>query len=244
MRYLKPIIFTLSLLLFSAMKAQDRQVLVFYKTEGFIHNSIPAGLQAIEGLGKGNNFKVKHTNKGEDFTKEALRSLDLVIFLNTTGDVLNKEQQESFEQYIHSGGSFFGIHSAAETEYDWEWYGRLVGAYFKDHPKVQPATIEVVQPNHPSVAHLPLAWNRADEWYNYKMINPEIRILLNLREDSYEGGNMGLNHPIAWYRELDGGGISVYTGGGHEITSYEEPLFVEHLLQCILFALNAGDRKK
>ena len=237
MQVLRHFIFSFCLLLFLPMKAQDGNVLVFHKTEGFSHESIAAGYKLIKDLGEVHGFKVKETHNTDLFQAEKLNNYDLVIFLNTTGDVLNGEQQTIFEDYINSGGSFFGIHAAADTEYDWEWYGQLVGAYFNNHPKVQPAIIDVVKPNHPIVSHLPSHWNRIDEWYNYRMVNPNVKILLNLREDSYNGGNMGNNHPIAWYRELDGGGVSVYTGGGHTIASYEEPLFVEHLLQCILFAL-------
>lgn len=221
-----------------SLNAQSKQVLVFHKTEGFWHSSIATGYQAIEDLGEDNGFKVKETNNAGIFEEPELADYNLVIFLNTTGDVLNEIQQKHFEDYIKGGGSFFGIHAAADTEYDWHWYGQLVGAYFTDHPEVQSADIKVVKPKHPTVAHLPGNWNRTDEWYNYRIVNDDIKVLLNLDESSYSGGTMGEDHPIAWYRNLEGGGVSIYTGGGHTIASYVEPLFVEHLLQCILFALN------
>ncbi|HSI70642.1 MAG TPA: ThuA domain-containing protein [Gillisia sp.] len=224
--------------LYAQDKAKDKNVLIFYKTEGFWHESIPAGYQAIGDLGDDHGFDTDDTDDAKDFTKENLKKYDLVIFLNTTGDVLDAEQQEAFKDYIEKGGSFFGIHSAADTEYDWEWYGKLVGAYFENHPKVQEADIEVLMPEHPAVSHLPERWTRKDEWYNYKNINPDNKVLLNLDESTYEGGTNGEDHPIAWYRELEGGGISIYTGLGHTIQSYVEPAFLEHLLQSILFAIN------
>jgi uncharacterized protein len=220
------------------LQAQEKKVLVFHKTEGFWHESIAAGYQAIEDLGDDHGFDTDSTDDANDFNKEDLKEYDLVIFLNTTGDVLNPEQQEAFEDYIHNGGSFFGIHAAADTEYDWEWYGTLVGAYFVNHPKVQEAEIVVQMPDHPAVSHLPERWVRTDEWYNYKNINPDNKVLLSLDETTYEGGENGDDHPIAWYRELEGGGISIYTGGGHTIQSYVEPAFVEHLLRSILFAMD------
>lgn len=223
-----------------SLHAQTKEVLVFHKTEGFKHNSISAGYKTISALGEVNGFKVEETKDSQIFENSDLAKFDLVIFLNTSGDILNEIQQRNFEDYIKGGGSFFGIHAAADTEFDWDWYGCLVGAYFKDHPEIQKAEIKVLKPNHPTVAHLSNTWTRTDEWYNYRIINDDIKVLLNLDESTYSGGKMGEYHPIAWYSDLEGGGRSVYTGGGHTIASYAEPLFVEHLLQCILFAM--GDR--
>jgi len=220
--------------------AQPREVLVFHKTEGFEHNSISTGYQTITDLGIAHGFNVMETNNANVFEGANLTKYDLVIFLNTSGNVLNETQQHNFEKYINGGGSFLGIHSAADTEYDWEWYGRLVGAYFIDHPEIQKAKIKVLEPHHPAVAHLPETWTRTDEWYNYRIVQPDINVLLNLDESTYSGGTMGKSHPIAWYQDLKGGGRSVYTGGGHRKESYVEPLFVEHLLQCILYAI--GDK--
>lgn len=237
MTFLKNFLLITGLFFFLSTNAQPREVLVFHKTEGFKHNSISAGYQTITDLGLANGFKVTETEDSKIFEGTDLARYDLVIFLNTTGDILNDIQQKNFEQYIEAGGSFFGIHSAADTEYEWEWYGRLVGAYFTDHPEIQEANIMVVEPNHPTVAHLPRTWTRTDEWYNYKIIQEDIKVLLMLDESSYKGGNMGKSHPIAWYQNLNGGGKAIYTGGGHSIETYTEPLFTEHLLQCILFAI-------
>lgn len=216
---------------------EKKEILVFHKAEGFWHESTPAGHAIIEDLGEENGFEVKETNDSDDFNEEDLERYDLVIFLNTTGDVLNEEEQAAFEKYIADGGSFFGIHAAADTEYDWPWYGELVGGYFVSHPEVQRANVIVEKPEHPTVSHLPNPWSRIDEWYNYRNLNPENKVLLSLDETTYNGGENGENHPIAWYRELPGGGVSIYTGGGHRIQSYMEPGFQEHLLRCILFSL-------
>ncbi|MGY5851202.1 ThuA domain-containing protein [Salegentibacter sp. F14] len=218
-------------------KEKQKEILVFHKAEGFWHKSTPAGHAIIEDLGEENGFKVKETNDSEDFNEDDLKNYELVVFLNTTGDVLNDEEQVAFESYIAEGGSFFGIHAAADTEFKWPWYGELVGAYFANHPEVQRANVIIEMPDHPTVAHLPNPWSRIDEWYNYKNLNPENKILLSLDENTYKGGENGKSHPIAWYRDLPSGGVSIYTGGGHRIQSYMEPGFQEHLLRCILFAL-------
>lgn len=220
-------------------KAEDakKKVLVFHKTVGFWHESIPTGYATIEDLGEEKGFEVEVSEDANLFRDEELGQYSLVIFLNTTGDILDQEQERALENFIGSGGSFFGIHAAADTEFDWSWYGKLVGGYFNGHPPVQPARIINNKPGHPTVAHLSQIWTRTDEWYNYKNLHPEMEVLLFLDEDSYEGGENGEEHPIAWYRQLPEGGVAVYTGGGHTISSYLEPGFREHLWRCILFAL-------
>ena len=222
---------------FSFLNAQEKEVLVFHKTEGWHHESIPTGIKAIKELGEENSFGLTETDDAGAFTEEQLKKFDLVLFLNTSGNVLDEHQQKAFRDYMENGGNFFGIHAAADTEFEWEWYGELVGAYFVDHPAIQEATVKVMAPIHPTVAHLPTTWKRTDEWYNYRNINPAMEVLLLLDEESYEGGKNEGFHPIAWYRELKGGGRTVYTGGGHTEESYSEVNFREHLLQCILFAM-------
>jgi cytochrome c len=215
------------------------RVLVFSKTTGWYHTSIPAGIAAIQKLGRENQFRVDTTKNANWFVEDSLKNYSAVIFLNTTQNVLNPEQQLAFERYIQAGGGFVGIHAAADTEYNWPWYNRLVGAYFSGHPNnpnVRQATVEVLDSTHISTQGLPAQWERNDEWYNYKSINPAIKVLARLDETTYEGGTNGHDHPIAWYHEYDGG-RAFYTGGGHTDESYVEPLFVKHLLGGIQYAI-------
>ena len=157
------------------------------------------------------------------------------MFLSTTGDVLNGNQQAAFERFIRSGWGFVGIHSAADTEYDWPFYGGLIGAYFAGHPDIQPATIRVEVP-HPSTSGLPATWNRRDEWYNFQK-NPRgtVNVLATLDERSYSGGTMGADHPIMWSRGYEGG-RTWYTAGGHTAESFAEPLFLDHIGKAIIWA--------
>ncbi len=215
-------------------------VLAFTKTSGFRHQSIEKGVQTLRELGRENGFIVLQTESSGDFNGENLENYKLVVFLNTTMDVLDAGQQQSFENYIRNGGSFMGIHAAADTEYDWAWYGRLVGAYFNGHPNnpnVRQASIDVLVKDHPSTAHLTDTWIRNDEWYNYRDLNPDMNVLMNLDETSYEGGTNGENHPIAWYHEFDGG-RAFYTGGGHTDAAFDEPDFRKHLLGGIFWCLD------
>lgn len=218
-----------------ALSAQ-KQVLVFSKTEGFRHESIETGVQTIKDLGEENQFEVEHTEDASKFTDSFLEQFDLVIFLNTTGDILNEQQQSHFEGFIKTGGSFMGIHSAADTEYEWPWYGKLVGAYFLSHPDQAHANVLMMDTQHESCRHLPKVWTRFDEWYNYKSISPDITVLLTLDETTYSGGENGAYHPIAWYQAYDGGRM-FYTGGGHTNEAYTEPDFRRHLLGGIKYCL-------
>ena len=213
-------------------------VLVFSRTQGFRHDSIPAGLKAIEKLGTEHDFCVTTTEDPRQFTSASLKTHHVVIFLNTTGDVLDDLQQVAFEEFIRRGGGFVGVHSAADTEYDWPFYGGLVGAYFKNHPAIQSATITIVNREHPATIDLPESWTRVDEWYNYiAPPPPEVQILLALDTSSYEGSEMIDDHPIAWCHEYEGG-RAFYTGLGHTDESYAEDLFLQHLLGGILWAGN------
>lgn len=215
------------------------QILVFTKTSGWRHSSIEAGVKALKTLGEKDSFEVTQTEDAFSFHPDNLKKYQMVLFLSTTLEVLNDTQQEAFENYIRQGGAFMGVHAAADTEYEWPFYGKLVGAYFESHPNdpnVLTAQMRVLDSKHPATKNLPLSWTRADEWYNYKNINPAIKVLINLEEGSYSGGTNGANHPIAWYHESLGG-RAFYTGGGHTEASFEETTFLDHLSGGIAYCL-------
>ncbi|QWX83757.1 ThuA domain-containing protein [Cellulophaga sp. HaHaR_3_176] len=220
----------------SKLEAVKPKVLVFSKTAGYRHEAIEKGISTIRQLGIQDNFEVSQTEDSLQFNAENLKKYQLVLFLSTTQDVLGHEQQEAFESYIQNGGSFMGVHAATDTEYEWSWYGELVGAYFLNHPEQQDARINVLDNNHESTSHLSDTWMHYDEWYNFKNINPDINVVLELDESSYIGGKNGDNHPIAWYHEFDGG-RSFYTGLGHTKESYDDTNFRKHLLGGINWCL-------
>lgn len=167
------------------------------------------------------------------FTESLSRDFDVVVFLLTTGDVLTRAQERAMEEFVRSGKGFVGIHSAGDTEYDWAWYGKLVGAYFKSHPPVQKARLVIEDPGHPTVRFLPEVWEREDEWYDYKE-NPRgrVKVLVRVDEASYRGGTMGEDHPIVWCHEFEGG-RSWYTGMGHTEASYQDELFLRMIAEAI-----------
>ena len=211
------------------------KVLVFSKTAGFRHASIPNGLAAIQQLAVENSFQVIATEDATLFNDASLAQFRAVVFLMTTGDVLDATQQAAFERYIRAGNGYVGIHSASDTEYSWPWYGGLVGAYFSNHPAIQRAIVRVEDAQHPSTRFFTGPWIRNDEWYNFRT-NPRanVHVLATLDETTYSGGTMG-DHPIAWYHEYDGG-RAWYTAVGHTAASYTEPLFRAHLLGGIQYA--------
>ena len=224
----------------STEELREKKVLVLSKTAGYRHASIEKGIATIEKLGAEHGFTVSSTEDAAQITEEVLQTFSAVVFLNTTGDILDQYQQADLERFIQAGGGFVGVHSAADTEYHWPWYNGLVGAYFESHPKVQKATIEKADTEHPSTETTPNPWERTDEWYNYKAVREDLKVLLWLKENSYEGGNMDGKHPIAWYHDYDGG-RAFYTGFGHTLESYDEPEFLEHLLGGINYAIGANE---
>jgi len=213
------------------------RILVFSKTMGFHHASIPKGIDAIIKLGKENGFDVDTTTNSDYFNNDSLKKYSAVIFLNTTGHVLNYIQRAAFERYIQAGGGFVGVHSATDTEYDWGWYGRLVGAYFNGHPNPQEAKFIIKDKDFPATKFFKdTIWTRTDELYNFKKINPDIHVLITIDESSYKGGTNGAFHPMSWYHNYDGG-RAFYTEMGHTDESYSEPLYLKHLLGGIEYAI-------
>ncbi len=223
-----------------AAPAGPARVLVFSKTAGYRHESIDAGKKMLTAMGAANGFVVDTTEDASRITEESLKQYAAVVFLNPTLNVLDRASEIDLQRYIQAGGGFVGIHSATDAEYDWRWYGRLVGGYFAGHPEQQDATLRVVDAKHGSTAHLPAEWKRKDEWYNFKSLEPDLHVLLTIDETSYKGGTNGATHPMAWYHDFDGG-RSWYTELGHTVESYSDSLFVKHVLGGIRYAI--GERR-
>ena len=216
------------------------RVLVFSKTAGYRHESIEVGKKALLALGTANGFTVDTTEDAARINEDSLKHYAAVVFLSSTGNILDRTQEIDLERYIQAGGGYVGIHAASDAEYDWRWYGRLVGGYFASHPDQQEATLRVADTKDGSTAHLPAEWKRKDEWYNFKSLAPDLHVLLTIDETSYKGGTNGATHPMAWYHAVDGG-RSWYTELGHTVESYSDSLFLKHVLGGIRYAI--GDRR-
>lgn len=224
------------------------RALVFSKTVGWYHYSIHSGVDAIKKLGERHTFRVDWEENSSVFNDNRLKNYQVVIFLNTTGDILNAEEQAAFERYIKAGGGWVGVHSAADTEYDWEWYTHLVGMMFRTHPKEQTAMLNILDTNFPGMQR----WGDktqiwTDEWYQYRQpaLEKDLHYLISVDEKTYDPSRMGRDgamingmgdfHPIAWYHNYDGG-RAFYTGLGHIDNVYKDQAFLDHLYGGIYWA--------
>lgn len=222
------------------------KLLVFSKTTGFRHDSIEPGIEAIKKMAAEKGFEADFTEDATTFTEKNLAGYSAVVFLNTTGDILDARQQEAFERYIQAGGGYVGIHSATDTEYDWPWYGELAGAWFLDHPSdpsnVQKGKFTVVENNHWATEGMPEHFEHTDEFYNFRNLSKSIHPLIKIDETSYSGGKNPDFHPMSWYHEFDGG-RSFYTALGHTKESFQDTLFLNHLWGGIRYA-SGGEKPK
>ena len=212
-----------------------RHVLIYSKTQGYRHECIEPGRAALKNYFASHNITSEITEDSSIFTADRLKPFDVIMFFQTTGNVLDSVQQIAFENYIRSGKGFVGVHAASDTEYDWPWYGHLVGAHFVSHPEIQQYVVQKEDTSHLAVKHLPERWLRTDEIYNFKQIPDSVHVLLTADETTYQGGTHGTYHPLAWYHMVDGG-RAFYTALGHTVESYSDTLFLEHVRQGVVWA--------
>ncbi|MEM6289178.1 MAG: ThuA domain-containing protein [Bacteroidota bacterium] len=225
-------------------RIETPRVLVFSKTAEFRHGSIEAGHEAFRQMADERGFEVQITENASYFNPDTLATYSAVVFLNTTGDVLDAAQQTSFQRFIQAGGGYVGIHAASDTEYGWSWYGRLAGAYFNGHPAgIRPADMTVAAPSHPSTEALPATFSYTDEWYDYHTFNPDVTVVLtaDMSDDqTSDHYSEGASHPVSWYHEFDGG-RAFYTALGHPDEGFTDPTFLAHVWGGLDYAL--GDRR-
>lgn len=208
-------------------------VLIYTRTAGYRHESIPAAVAAMSGLAGLAGLSAQAGEDPDVFTPERLADCAAVVFLSTTGEVLTDPARAALERYVLDGGGFLGIHSASATEFDWPFYGELIGARFAGHPPVQSAMIHVTDADHPATARMPASRQWVDEWYEFESHpDPRCRVLATVDEDSYAGGAMGAPHPLVWCHEV-GLGRSFYTALGHTDEAYSDSAFRDHLLGAL-----------
>ena len=229
----------------ASAQAQFRALLIT-TTRGFQHESINAGVLALQELAKKNNFNLKLFEDPKVFNDDFLKQFQVIIFLNTTGDIFDSAQQKAIERFIQRGKGFVGIHSASDTEYGWDWYRKLVGRMFHIHPAIQTARMNIVDNTFPGLQGF--AGNKwwTDEWYEF---GPEeitgLNYILAVDESTYnpkvewadkKGNGMRKFHPIAWYHNYDGG-RAFYTALGHMPSDYSDAVFLNHVYAGIFWAV-------
>jgi type 1 glutamine amidotransferase len=242
------------LILGSGAFAQKQfKALLFTKTAGFHHESINEGVVAIKKLAERHSFTVEWQENASVFNDDKLKEFQVIIFLSTTGDILNDEQQNAFTKFIQAGKGFVGIHAASDTEYEWEWYTKLVGRMFKIHPVIQTAMLTISDNNFPGLEGMPKTKYWTDEWYDFSEEKIKgLNYLISVDEKTYDpkvkwgeksSNGMGDSHPLAWYHDYDGG-RSFYTALGHMPAIYSEPFFLEHLYGGIYWAATGKGLKR
>ena len=249
------VFFAAVLALFAAtlVPAERFSVLLFTKAAGWHHDSINAGVTAVQELGLLHDFKVFWTEDASRvFNDKELAKYKVVIFMLTTGDVLNDGQQAAFEKYIRAGGGFVGIYSAADTEYGWPWFAKMVGHRFHIHPELQTAVLRVEDYNFPGMDRFPKRFLATEVWYEYEApLSDRLHYLLSVDEKTCnpvvkwaakQGQGMGVFHPISWYQEYDGG-RAFYTGLGHIAATFNDAAFRHHIFGGIYWAATGNGFK-
>ncbi|MGW0941270.1 ThuA domain-containing protein [Streptomyces sp. NPDC002623] len=213
------------------------RLLVYTRTTAYRHDSIPDAVAAVRAM---DEFAVDHTEDPAAL-EASLDGYAAVVFLSTSGEVLTSAGRQRLAEYVEAGGGFAGVHAAACTEYDWPYYGELLGARFDRHPRYQPGKAVIEDHDHPATRSLPTVWDFTDEWYDFRA-NPrgQVRVLAVADESSYEGGGMGADHPLVWCRE-QGQGRVFYTALGHAAEAYRDPDFLTHLRGGITWAAGVRD---
>lgn len=233
--------------------AEQFNVLLFTMTQGFHHQSQLEGVAAMRQMADKHFFKLDWQEDPSVFNDKNLEKFQAIVFLSTTGDIFNPEQKAAMERFIKSGKGFVGIHSASDTEYQWEWYTKLVGRSFHIHPLIQTAELQVTSRKFPGLERMPdrLLWT--EEWYEFGPENIKgLNYILAVDEKTYDpaadwkvkkGTGMGKFHPIAWYHYYDGG-RSFYTALGHTAADYSDELFLEHVYGGIYWAATGKGLKE
>ena len=242
----KTLLFFLLFGITSEIIAQPQfRALLFTKTAGWHHESINEGVDAIRKLGVRHQFEVDWQEMAWQINDENLENFDVIIFLSTTGDILDEDQQAAMERFIQSGKGFVGIHAASDTEYEWEWYTQLVGRMFDYHPNNQTTRVTVIDRNFPGLERVPNSYLWTDEWYAFGEEKVQgLNYLLTIDESMLElqpswvkepVTPMGEFHPVSWYHEFDGG-RSYYNAMGHMPETYSDQMFMEMLYGGIYWA--------
>lgn len=214
-------------------------ILVFSKTSGFRHASISMGIKMLYDQSRKQNWVITATEDASLLRDDFLAKFDMAVFLSPTGDAICDAGQAAFEKFIKSGKGFVGIHAAADCEYEWPFYGNLVGAYFLTHPPAQKATVIFENYDHPAMKPFKgmKTYTTVDEWYSFKKNpRPNVNVLARLDESTIKKSNndkwkMG-DHPLIWWNDKDGV-RSFYTVFGHTNEAFQDEKIIEHIKNAI-----------
>jgi PKD repeat protein/glucose/arabinose dehydrogenase len=195
----------------SLYAAERYSVLVF--TKGATGN-VAEGVAGLRALATASEVTFDVTDDASKFNDSNLAKYRAVVFLNNAGELLDDDQQASFERYFRGGGGFLGIHSAIEAEPSWSFLTDVLGTRATGRTDALSATTKVADRVHLASKGLPEYWTRTDRWYNFTgNVRGFSHVLATVDENTYTGGTNGFDHPIAWCKDYQGG-RSFYTGAG------------------------------
>ncbi len=211
------------------------RVLMLTATAGFRHDSIPTAREVVSALASSSGqFTVTATEDLSTISASKLSAYDVVFFALTSGELsLTDAQKAALVSFVAEGGGFLGAHSASDTLYSWPEYGQLVGAYFKEHPWTQPATVVVEDQSHPATASLGASFSLMEEFYTFRE-NPRPNVQVLLRLDAASVATTG-DYPLAWSRS-HGKGRVYYNALGHFPSTWNDPRFQHQILGAIRWA--------
>jgi type 1 glutamine amidotransferase len=200
------------------------RVLMLTATTGFRHDSIPAARAAVAAIAaRSSDISVTGTENLADLSATRLGATDVLMFALTTGELpFDESQKRAIVDFVNNGGGFIGVHSATDTLYDWPDYGRIVGAYFKEHPWTQQATVTVEDRAHPTTAGLGASFSLTEEFYTFRS-NPRGTVHVLLTLDPGSVGAQG-DFPLAWTQSI-GRGRSYYNALGHFPETWNDSRF-------------------
>lgn len=242
-------------------KLKGSRVLVYTKNQlitktgkGYVHDNIASAVACMQKLAAENGFTVDVSDDPAVFVESNLRKYNFLVFTSTNNDVFdNDAQRVAFRRYIEAGGGFVGVHSVTGTERNWKWFKQMLGETFSWHANFQKFSIKKIDPSHPSMEGVPDTWEREDECYFGKELYPGIKVLMahdvrtlnrtdKKQDSSFQKniGSFGDYYPAVWYQHFEGGNIWITTLG-HTKESYQEPMYVHHLLEGLKFI--AGEYK-
>jgi uncharacterized protein len=208
------------------------RALMLTATAGFRHDSIPTAISVVTALAaRSGDFTVTATENLSDVTAARLATVDVLMFVLTSGELaFSEEQKRAIADFVSAGGGFIGVHSASDTLYEWPDYGRLVGAYFKEHPWTQFATVTVEDRTHPTTSSLGDRFSLTEEFYTFQQ-NPRLSVHVLLSLDPTSVGAAG-DFPLAWTQSI-GRGRSYYNALGHLSETWNDVRFQTQIAAAI-----------
>jgi type 1 glutamine amidotransferase len=231
------ILFALMLLSSAVAAAQPGRgaILIYSGTTGYRHDSIPAGISAVTAIAKKRGLAVVASEDPAVFSVPSLRRFRAIVLLSCTTDPKNPasewlvgDRRTALQQFVRHGGGIVAIHAAADSHYQWPWYGRLIGGHFARHPAGTPTgKVTVSDRSHPAVRGLATTVRRTDEWYYFDDYDPTSRLLVTLEPASIGEKDVNPN-PMSWARQVEGARV-FYTAMGHTKESYSDPWFLRHV---------------